>query len=50
MGGGFIDKAVGTFLNGTQLGKTLFKKGTLSGFLFGGKTANGSQAEKEVLE
>ena len=49
-GGGFIDKAVGTFLNGTQLGKTLFKKGTLSGFLFGGKTANGSQAEKEVLE
>lgn len=43
-GGGFVDKVAGTILEGTQLGKVIFKKGILSGTLFGGKTVLGSQA------
>ena len=49
VGGGFVDKALGTVLNGTIFGKGLFEKGILSGFLFGGKYVKGSKAE-EILQ
>ena len=49
MGGGFVDKALGTVLNGTIFGKGLFEKGILSGFLFGGKHVAGSKAQ-EILQ
>jgi len=48
VGGGFVDKALGTVLNGTIFGKGLFEKGILSGFLFGGKHVEGSKAQ-EIL-
>lgn len=49
VGGGFVDKALGTVLNGTIFGKGLFEKGILSGFLFGGKHVEGSKAQ-EILQ
>lgn len=49
VGGGFVDKALGTVLNGTIFGKGLFEKGILSGFLFGGKHVKGSKAQ-EILQ
>ena len=49
VGGGFVDKALGTVLNGTIFGKGLFEKGILSGFLFGGKHVAGSKAQ-EILQ